>query len=167
MNKTLAIIAGIFTVAAIILVAFYFTQYPSNEEPQQTFADIPPEVDFTKPFATESKDLPITELSSAFPHGLPSEYGSEILKNSEITTPDGRVQSVRKFTTNKSLAEATNTYRDYFLANEWVLATTSNNDGTISTLLRKKNDLLSITAKVDKESGSNTIELNLTHQKGL
>ena len=156
MNKGLLILAGILAVAVIILAAFYFVG-PKN--PQVTIQE-KPDVN-TK--TVKKVDLPESQVSSLFSTDLPVEAGSYTLQRYEAVSQEGNKQATLIFSTKKTLAAAIKTYQTYFVAKGWEETPVTNKESGILTSLFKKNqDLLVITARTDTQTKENSIELTLT-----
>ncbi len=156
MNKGLLILAGILAVAVIILAAFYFIG-PKN--PQVTIQ----EKSDANTKTAEKVDLPESQVSSLFPRDLPVEAGSYTLQSYEAVSQDGNKQATIIFSTKKTLAAAIKTYQTYFIAKGWEETPVTNKaSGVLTSLFKKNQDLLVITARADAQTKENSIELTLT-----
>lgn len=110
----------------------------------------------TPQFAVNTNPVVQTELPKGFPKDLPTEKDAKVLKNSESTTTDGRVQSSRTVTTSRTLEQATKVYVDFFTKQGWKVVSSQGN----LTMMLKGDDSLLIEAKAGADE--NTISLNLT-----
>ncbi|HEX3099865.1 MAG TPA: hypothetical protein VHQ41_02740 [Patescibacteria group bacterium] len=148
MNKKLLIAVGVLVIAAAALAAIYFFHIKKNQP---------------KPFAVETKTLDAAVLPSGFPKNMPIEAGSTVLQNYEATTTDGRKQSTRVATTNKTLTAALKDYSDYFVHLGWTLIpNTDAATNTTSALLRYQDRILVISGSTNDATKQNSVSLTLT-----
>lgn len=148
MHRKLLIIAGVLAVAVIILVAFYFFTQNTTQKPS---------------FSSEKKVLSSNDIPSGFPSDFPVEAGSSVIQNYESTTNDGRKQSTRITTSNKTSQEAVKVYQEFFIARGWIEVSTLNSDpNSFKAIFRKDNSGLSVTAHEDATTKKNTVEVTLT-----
>lgn len=153
MNKKLVIIAGILSIALIILAVFYFS---ANRSANKNVED------------SAITTVPVEEgkIASGFPQDLPIEAGSTTVQNYEAATKDGRKQSTLSTTTSKTLSEAVKVYVDYFTEAGWQMAgTLDEQPDLVRAIFRKDTSLLTIEAKKDIESEENKIDLTLIESR--
>lgn len=158
MPTRVSIIALAVIVIAFIVVGTVFlnAKYRNKQTPAST----------VQPFTVEKKDLAPNQLPQGFPKDLPVEAGSSVIQNYEATTTDGRKQSTRISTTNKTLIQAVKVYQDFFLSLSWTKISTTNPDvDTVNALFRRKDDVLLITGRTDVSSKDKTVELTLIEPK--
>lgn len=147
MNKKLLIVVGILAVAAVLLAAFYFYSQKKNT---------------AKGTPVEKTDLQISQLPSGFSADFPVEAGSTIIQNYEATQ-DGKKQSTRMFTTNKSLEDAVKVYIDYFTDKGWAqIPYAETEEGVLNVIFAKDNDALTINATADITTKEKTVTVTLT-----
>jgi hypothetical protein len=147
MNKNLVKIAVILAVATVAVYGLYLLRINKPVQQQRVEA-----------FSVEKTDLQSDQLPQGFPENLPEEAGAKITQNYDATTNDGRVQSTRVMTTNKSLAVAVETYSDFFAGLGWK-AITGNSDGSTTILMLKGDDSLLIVGSESNNERSVTLTL--------
>ncbi len=154
MNKKIELIAIIVGLGAVVAAGFYFY----NQQNLDKVAEIE-----NVPFSVDKKELNTTQVPSGFPADFPVEPGSRIVKNYEATTSDGRLQSTRSLTTNKTLEQAAQSYADYFIDLGWTEVESQNPDSnTSNSLLRRKDNILLIVARNNPATKEKTVEVTLT-----
>ena len=115
-----------------------------------------------KPLEVQKKDLETTQLPSGFPSTFPSEMGSRILENYEVSTPDGRKQFTRTVTTAKPVEDRVKEFRRYFVELGWIEIENSKPDAyTTSSLLRKEDNTVLITGFSDPKKSEKTVSITL------
>lgn len=150
MNKRLVILAGILSIALIILAVFYFTSNGFRSEVETVSGQI------------EKVNLESDQLPSVFPKDIPIEAGSETKQNYEAKAKDGRKQSTFSTTTTKTLTETVKVYQDFFLDKGWTkLSEPEPNTEIMRITLKKDNDFLTIEAKKGFEGESNIVDITL------
>jgi hypothetical protein len=104
--------------------------------------------------------VPQTSLPPKFPEGIPIEKNAEILTNLHVTTPSGGFQSTRMFVTQESLDDNFTLYKQYFMSNNWVIASSSNSDPKLKQISARKDDLL-VQVVLNEVPTRKTVEINV------
>jgi hypothetical protein len=151
MNKTLLKIALVVALAAIVAAGFYY--YNANTEPQ---------TEGEQEFMVEKTELSESELPSGFPENLPEENGVEVLENYEAVTEDGRTQSTRVMTTERTSAQAAKVYSDFFAKLGWNEISNEDN-GDVVILMKNGDNTLLIEAR--EGADQSTVSLTLTEAR--
>jgi hypothetical protein len=147
--RTPITVAIVLAVIALIAAALYWQKFGGNSAP--------------RPFAVEKTQLSSDSIPKGFPADLPTESGAQVLENHEATTTDGRLQSTRKIITTKSLTAAAEEYQRFFEKHGWkVIPTDSASEQSVTVLMRKENDTLTIVAMESSQTNRRTVELALT-----
>jgi hypothetical protein len=137
-------------IAAVLAGVFLY--YKSVKSPTETGGDNPVKV----------KGVSLTEGPAGLPENLPIEAGDKILENFEATAPGNRIQGTRKFTTNKTLDGALDTYISFFAKSSWVVADTKSDDISRSAILKRNEGILTIRVRDDQDLQKNVVEITLT-----
>src|SRR3989338_2334245 len=78
-----------------------------------------PEPSPTPPPPNKIENVPVNQAPKGFPTQLPIESGAEITNNYNATSPDGRFQAARVFSSTKSVQANFDFYNNYLTKNNW------------------------------------------------
>lgn len=141
-------------VALIIAGIFYFYQ---NQNITEFANDGSISLD---EFRVSTIELSAGENPTGIPADLPMQIGNRILQNTESRTVDGRIQSVKKFTTSFTEAQALQTYTQFFEGQNWVRS----ESGVLESPVLMRNKQNSLLIVVATEFSETVVELSLTQQ---
>ena len=139
---------------ALIVVAFIILN----------FLDKGADLALQQPFEAKTEKINDAQLPKGLPATLPSEIGSQVLRNYEVYTNDGRLQATREVTTKKEARAALDFYVDFFKTQgyegQFDEAMSSLGNQKVARML-KGNDLLMIVVRPYQDK-QNKIEISLT-----
>lgn len=142
----------IFAIIALVAVGIALYQLWQNKQAGQGDLEVKEEITRTA--------VPQTSLPPKFPEGIPIEKNAEILTNLHVTTPSGGFQSTRMFVTQESLDDNFTLYKQYFMSNNWVIASSSNSDPKLKQISARKDDLL-VQVVLNEVPTRKTVEINV------
>lgn len=142
----------IFAVVALVAIGVALYQFWQNKQAGQGDPEVKEEITRTA--------VPQSNLPPKFPAGIPIEKDAEILTNLYVTTPSGDFQSTRMFITSESLDDNFDLYKQYFMSNNWVIASSSNSDPKLKQISAKKDDLL-VQVVLNEVPSRKTVEINV------
>lgn len=154
-SKRTVILLIILIVSLIVAGFFWFNWFNQNNKSDSR-------TNQTAGFKVNTKDLGKAELLSGFPANLPQLPGTKILKNTEYSTSDGRLQSTKKFIAPLSIQSSLKKYSKFFQDLGWA---NGKNDSTKSPLLLTKGrDILMIVVRPDVDTTSSQVEITIIQQ---
>ncbi len=152
-------IFAILLVIAIIIVGATLYVYS-----QQTKDQTDPITEINSgEFSAEVRELGLAETLSGFPADLPMQTGNQVLKNYEAESNDGRLQSTKRFTTSLTVAQALQTYTNFFVSKDWV----RNVEGALQSpvLMRRGENTLIISVSQESTGADTIVEITLTQNQ--
>lgn len=156
-SRTRGLTVGIIVFLLILLLALagYFYRRNANTGVERLFGE---EISLAD-FRVKTTELPVGANPVGIPVDLPMQEGNQILANTESRATDGRIQSVKKFSTSLTVAKALQTYVSFFESKGWV----RNSSGALQSpvLLRNKQNALSISAVRGLGESYTVVEISL------
>ncbi len=153
---------AIFTSALVVYINNqYMEQYASNETVamagNKNTQPAPPKV-------TKVTDVASSQSPNLFPKDLPMESGSQIVKNYNTSTAEGRTIGTRVFVTAKTIDENYKIYESYFKQKGWtVTAAPAVKGNTSKTMIATKDNMQAqVTIGDDPVAKAKTVAIIIT-----
>ena len=110
------------------------------------------------------EEVDTKNLPEALPSDLPLEAEAEVKENSVVSSPDkpGVTQYTRKYTSQKSLDENYEIYKDYLQKNGWNILTSIEEDGLRSLIAANADNSKQMFVTISENSLTGEVTVDVT-----